>query len=54
LHQTQAAFAKAEMRPWLGTLRDRVSRDDPDGYYAAAARLTEAALDAFYSPVGVS
>ena len=50
LRETQATFAGAEIRPWVGTLRDRVTRDDPDGYYAAAVRLTEAGLDAFFAP----
>lgn len=50
LRETQATFAEAEIRPWVGTLRDRVTRDDPDGYYAAATRLTEVALGAFFAP----
>jgi len=50
LRQTQATFAKTEIRPWLSTFRDRVIRDDPNGYYAAAVRLTEAALSTFYPP----
>lgn len=50
LRETQAMFAKSEMCPWLVTFRDRVIRDDPDGYYAAAARLTEIALGEFYAP----
>lgn len=54
LHRAQIVFVEAEMRPWLGTFRDRVIRDDPDGYYAAAARLTEAALNEFYAPPGTN
>lgn len=54
VYAAQAAFAATDMRPWLGTFRERVARDDPDGYYAAAARLTEAALEAFYAPARAS
>jgi len=51
LRQIQEVFAEAEIKPWFGTFRDRVTRDDADGYYAAAARLTEAVLDAYYAPI---
>ncbi|GAA0589368.1 TorD/DmsD family molecular chaperone [Caenispirillum bisanense] len=46
LRAAQAGFAAAEVRPWIDTFRARVEHDDPDGYYAAAARLTAAVLEA--------
>ncbi|EKV28930.1 Chaperone protein TorD [Caenispirillum salinarum AK4] len=49
LFAAQAAFARADVAPWLTPFRERVDRDDPTGYYAAAARLAETAVAAFYA-----
>lgn len=45
---TQKAFVTAELCTWVTPFRERVERDDGDGYYAAAARITETALTQGY------
>jgi TorA-specific chaperone len=52
LFAAQQDFVRTEMLPWLPDFRTRVERDDPDGYFGAAARLTENALSVLYAGEG--
>lgn len=45
----QHAFVAAEILTWVPEFRARVERDDPNGYYAAVARLAEKAVTGFYA-----
>jgi TorA-specific chaperone len=49
LFAAQKAFVAAEILTWAAAFRARVERDDPNGYYAAAARLAEKAVAGFYA-----
>ncbi|MFA7429570.1 MAG: molecular chaperone TorD family protein [Rhodospirillaceae bacterium] len=48
LYAAQKAFVSAEFLNWAPAFRARVERDDPNGFYAAAARLAEQAVKTFY------
>lgn len=48
LFAAQTAFARENVAPWITPFRERVNRDDATGYFAAAARLAEAAVTSFY------
>lgn len=48
LLKAQKGFVAAELIPWVGSFCERVEDQDPDGYYAAAARITRTVLTTAY------